>query len=491
MSIALQIQRLRQARKDIAASIAAKGVPVSPGARLDEYPALIDAIHQEEESADVLFYDYEGSLMHFFSRDRFLALESLPVNPFHEGLVAQGWNYGLEEAKAYVSRYGFLAIGQNYDTEDGATVVEAATDDAGAVTLIMTQSDSEGLSVDWGDGSAADTATGTGTVQFSHTYAAVGDVHITIGLLKGTGGIGGSDRGFLGSANNNRYLYALRIGAGITQIYPYSLQNSHFLESITVPKSLAAVGRQALRASYRLGGFILPPGAALVHPGALFSECNKLRCLSLGFGCTCTGSVAELGGCYSVEMLTLPEGWGPYGIYARNAFQLRALVLPEGVTNVLTNGFTPDISLRDVYLPSTLTSIGASAFSGAPLSGRFALPMTLAANIEPSAFNTSQMEALHIPEGITRMPASLCRYSRLLLSVIIPSTVTLMEENCLADCNQLDTMIVKASTPPTLYNGAVPSNASLTIYVPAVSVEAYKSATNWSAYADKIQAMEE
>ena len=57
------------------------------------------------------------------------------------------------------------------------------------------------------------------------------------------------------------------------------------------------------------------------------------------------------------------------------------------------------------------------------------------------------------------------------------------------------TIICRASTPPTLGGtifGATISNAALEgIYVPDDSVEAYKTATNWSAYADRIKPLSE
>ena len=49
-----------------------------------------------------------------------------------------------------------------------------------------------------------------------------------------------------------------------------------------------------------------------------------------------------------------------------------------------------------------------------------------------------------------------------------------------------------ATTPPTIGSGVFSdTHSSLVIYVPAASVETYKSAANWLQYADKIQAIVE
>ena len=41
----------------------------------------------------------------------FAALTTLPENPTHEGLIAQGWNWNLADAKAYARKYPKMWIG--------------------------------------------------------------------------------------------------------------------------------------------------------------------------------------------------------------------------------------------------------------------------------------------------------------------------------------------------------------------------------------------
>jgi len=60
---------------------------------------------------DVMFYDYDGSVVTGYSAADFANLTELPANPTHEGLTAQGWNWTLADAKTYVAKYGKLNIG--------------------------------------------------------------------------------------------------------------------------------------------------------------------------------------------------------------------------------------------------------------------------------------------------------------------------------------------------------------------------------------------
>ena len=48
-----------------------------------------------------------------------------------------------------------------------------------------------------------------------------------------------------------------------------------------------------------------------------------------------------------------------------------------------------------------------------------------------------------------------------------------------------------STTPPTITTDTIPNNTNLKIYVPDASVDAYKTATNWSAYASKIYPLSE
>jgi len=82
-------------------------------------------------------------------------------------------------------------------------------------------------------------------------------------------------------------------------------------------------------------------------------------------------------------------------------------------------------------------------------------------------------------------------YCPKLTKVTLPSTVQSLPDECFYGDPLLNTLICKATTPPTLgssvFGGSTP--ADVAIYVPAGSVDAYKSATGWSDRAAYIQAI--
>ena len=76
-----------------------------------------------------------------------------------------------------------------------------------------------------------------------------------------------------------------------------------------------------------------------------------------------------------------------------------------------------------------------------------------------------------------------------LTSIDIPSGVTSIGQGAFMNCSGLTSITVNAITPPTLGSAAFSNTNNCPIYVPSASVNAYMTATNWSTYANRIQAI--
>lgn len=110
---------------------------------------------------------------------------------------------------------------------------------------------------------------------------------------------------------------------------------------------------------------------------------------------------------------------------------------------------------------------------------------------------------LVLPSGLTSDTGNMCYECEYLPSIEFGANIqTLTSTNAFINTRRLKTLIIRATTPPTIdsyhfkakelvgtrYIYSIPSE--LVIYVPSESVELYKSATNWSAFADRIQAIQ-
>ena len=121
---------------------------------------------------EVNFRDYDGVVLHAYTAEQFLKLSALPELPTAKGLICEGWNWTLESAKTYVEKYGLLEIGANYITDDGKTrlYITISADGRMDVPLYFYQSVANGVTINWGDGSAEETIGATDKVRITHTY---------------------------------------------------------------------------------------------------------------------------------------------------------------------------------------------------------------------------------------------------------------------------------------------------------------------------------
>ena len=239
---------------------------------------------------DVTFIDYDGAILYSYSLEEAQALTELPTLPTHDGLVCQGWNWTLAAIKA-LNRP--VTVGAMYITDDGATRLHIRIATVGRMTvpLYIGQTVANGVSIDWGDGSAAETLAGTGNVDTSHTYAEPGDYVISLmpqGECTLSFGSGSSSYCVMGSTRNKGRVYCnmlqdVSIGKNVTSIGTYVFSNCFSLASITIPDGVTSIG------------------------GNAFSNCFSLASITIPDGVTSIGGNA-FGNCYSLASITIPDG---------------------------------------------------------------------------------------------------------------------------------------------------------------------------------------
>ena len=271
---------------------------------------------------DVTFIDYDGAILYSYSLEEAQALTALPELPSHDGLVCQGWNWTLEAIKA-LNRP--VTVGAMYITDNGATRLHIRIATVGRMTvpLYIGQTLANGVSIDWGDGSAAETLAGTGNVNTSHTYAEPGDYVISLMPLEGcilSFGNGSSSNCVMGSTGNNGKVYCnmlqeVYIGDGVTSIGDYAFNYCYSLASITVPDGVTSIG------------------------GSAFNYCSSLASITIPDGVTSIGR-SVFSYCYSLASITIPNG----------------------VTSIRRSVFSYCSSLASIAIPHGVTSIGGSAF---------------------------------------------------------------------------------------------------------------------------------
>lgn len=77
-----------------------------------------------------------------------------------------------------------------------------------------------------------------------------------------------------------------------------------------------------------------------------------------------------------------------------------------------------------------------------------------------------------------------------LVSIAIPKSITKMEDFSFNECRKLKTVFLLSQIPPTIYSNTF-YGTNCTFIVPKGSLEAYRTATNWSSLASRIKESEE
>ena len=144
----------------------------------------------------------------------------------------------------------------------------------------------------------------------------------------------------------------------------------------------------------------------------------------------------------------------------------------------------------EVYVGDCVLHLGDDAFYGLKNMTSCRLPNNIDKIPSRCFYDCFSLTSITIPYSVTEISYDAFNSCSKLKNISIPSNVTSIGNRALRNCSGLTSITVEATTPPTLavYNVFDGTN-NCPIYVPAQSVDTYKSATNWSTYASRIQAI--
>ena len=164
-TIAQELTALTQNKAAIKAAIEAKNPSVMPGDDLGNWPSSIESIPTGSKVTenDVIFIDYDGTILYSYSAEEVANLTELPPLPTQPGLTCQGWNWSLANLKEHVSSYGRCVVGATYITDDGKTRVRIKIPCQTYVDIpfVIRQDYANSVKVNWGDGSPEETYSST------------------------------------------------------------------------------------------------------------------------------------------------------------------------------------------------------------------------------------------------------------------------------------------------------------------------------------------
>ena len=237
-----------------------------------------------------------------------------------------------------------------------------------------------------------------------------------------------------------------------------------------------------------------------------YSKRNDVISIVVKEGVTSIGNYAFYNA-YNASSISIGKDVTSIGDYAfRNCNQITSITLPENLESIGNYSFSYCSSLTSISIPESVTTIGDNAFYNCysltepiynsklfafmPTSteGEYTVPDGIT-TIAPYAFrDCNNLTKITIPESVTTIGDYAFSYCNALTSITIPANVTSIGRYAFEGSAGLIEVFVNATTPPTLYDWSTFNyDFGGKIYVPAASVDAYKTAEYWNQYSDKIE----
>jgi hypothetical protein len=277
----------------------------------------------------------------------------------------------------------------------------------------------------------------------------------------------------------------------VTEIGPEAFSWNRTLTSITIPNTVKTIGDGAFYECSNLTNIIIPNSVATIEYEAFkYSAITKL---TIGKNVTRVDAKA-FANCINLTNLTVTNGTTVFG---RDAFEgcigLTRVAIPNGITMSDNNIFVGCKNIeqfkgkqvidngRLIVLDNLLMSFAPSGLAS------YTIPDSITVIGRGAFVADGELISIFLNNNITTIQDSAFYLCTNLKSINIPECILTIESAAFYNCSSLTSVYCKATTPPALGSYAFVANGSgRKIYVPAESVEAYKSAEGWSDYASDI-----
>ncbi len=248
----------------------------------------------------------------------------------------------------------------------------------------------------------------------------------------------------------------------VTSIGEYAFQGCKSMHTFSTPRNLKSIAEGAFKGCESLREFDIPDAISSLYPRTfegclsltemtipsdvidipdyLFNGCTKLATVTMGDEVETIGAYA-FAGCTEL------------GINDDGFFQL-----PLTLTSLGTYAFNNCTNLKDISIPTGITTIPSNCFSGCTKLSHVELNMVK--EIGDSAFNKcSALEEVNLPNNLEKLGKSSFAACTTIDHVFIPDTITDIPATCFSGCTSLEYVLIPESV--TSIGGSAFSNCDL------------------------------
>ena len=283
----------------------------------------------------------------------------------------------------------------------------------------------------------------------------------------------------------------------VTQVGRDAFNGCSKLVTVDLPSGVAEIGWCAFRGCSNLSSIYIPDGVSTIFVGA-FMECTSLTSI------TFPDAVRSLNNqvfydCTNLSSIHFSDSITYIAHWVFENTPISSIVIPATVSQIdwgsiagCRNLTSVSVDPRNTYYDSRgncnaiIRTATNTLISGCAIT---VIPQDVTALYDYAFISCTGLDTITIPEGVTTIGRQVFQGCSNLSSITLPSTVQTMGEGVFNACQRLSYVKVLATVPPTIGETVFSTYNNCPIYVPAESLQAYKSAENWSVYADRIQAI--
>ena len=273
----------------------------------------------------------------------------------------------------------------------------------------------------------------------------------------------------------NQNIETYVIPSSVTSIDDWAFYGCYSLSEIVISSSVTSIGDSAFSWCLSLSEIVIPSSVTSIGKGA-FSSCSHLSEIVIPSSVTSIGDWA-FSYCFSLKYISIPKSvislngnpfaeWNgkleclsPNFVYEDDILfnkdrsriisfrnqNIESYVIPSSVTSIGDSAFSCCRSLSEIVIPSSVTSIGDGAFYGCNSLSEIVIPSSVTSIGDGAFYGCNSLSEIVIPSSVTSIGDSAFSSCNSLSEIVIPSSVTSIGDSAFSSCDSLSEIVIPSS----------------------------------------------